>query len=185
MSFGSLGSQLGVKMGEQVMTYSTLPSDCYTPTAEKPYQGIFVGDYAGHGCEFLVVMQKSKEEAASVPPIVAMEQTPVGMLANGAAIPSTHEAPFQDDNMIESEDPVGCSGRLEAVKLTGDINVPRGEYSFVAEDIGHNGLVRISGEEEFKNARIVRSWGHIASRGFIDGTFSLEDGELYLNSANV
>ena len=37
--------------------YGTLPTEVYTPTAKKPWRGIYCGDYAGHGCEFIVVMQ--------------------------------------------------------------------------------------------------------------------------------
>jgi hypothetical protein len=42
---------------DQVHTYATLPPHCYTPTKQKPWRGIWVGDYSGHGCEFLVVLQ--------------------------------------------------------------------------------------------------------------------------------
>jgi hypothetical protein len=63
-------------------------------------------------------------------------------------------------------------GRIEAVKLTGDPNIPRGEYTFIAPDIGPNGLLRVASEELFKGARIVKSVGHIAARGFRDGKFT-------------
>lgn len=65
------------------------------------------------------------------------------------------------------------SGRIEAVKLTGDPNIPRGEYTFIAPDIGPGGLLRVAQEEMFKGARIVRSVGHIAARGFRDGKCTL------------
>ena len=68
----------------------------------------------------------------------------------------------------EKEDAV-YRGRIEAVKLTGDINIPRGEYTFIAPDIGPDGLIRVASEEMFKGARIVKSVGHIAARGFRDG----------------
>jgi hypothetical protein len=61
------------------------------------------------------------------------------------------------------------SGRLEAIKLTGDPNIPRGEYTFIAPDIGHGGFMRIADEEVFRGSRIVRSAGHIAARGFRAG----------------
>ncbi|TID23034.1 F-box domain protein [Venturia nashicola] len=57
-------------------------------------------------------------------------------------------------------------GQLLAVKLTGDTNIPRGEYTFIAPDIGKDGTVRIANEEMFKGARIVTSVGHIAARGY-------------------
>ena len=37
--------------------YSTRPTEAYTPTAKKPWQGVYCGDYGGHGCEFIVVLQ--------------------------------------------------------------------------------------------------------------------------------
>jgi hypothetical protein len=45
----------GLHLGEEVYTYATLDPKLYTPTEEKPYRGIWVGDYSGHGCEFLLV----------------------------------------------------------------------------------------------------------------------------------
>lgn len=40
-----------------IITYSTLDPTVYQPTREKPYQGIWVGDYSAHGCEFLLIIQ--------------------------------------------------------------------------------------------------------------------------------
>ena len=70
------------------------------------------------------------------------------------------EAPADDD---------GHRGAIEAIKITGDVHVPRGEHTFIADDIGPNGLIRIADEAPFRGARIVKSRGHIASRGFIHG----------------
>lgn len=70
-------------------------------------------------------------------------------------------------------------GRLEAIKLTGDPNVPRGEYTFLADDLGEEGFVGIAQGPPFQGARIVRSQGHIANIGFtsgeIDSSFMLGD----------
>ena len=167
-----MGDRLGVRMGEDVMTFGTLPPECYVPTKEKPYQGIWVGDYAGHGCEFLVVLQKEVETTRWVPPMEQRMLGPVSSLsvdADGGANGSA-EAEAESQNG-ELEDPMGCTGRLEAVKLTGDPNVPRGEYSWIAEDIGHKGLIRVADEQMFKGARVVKSWGHIAARGFRDDKY--------------
>jgi hypothetical protein len=60
-------------------------------------------------------------------------------------------------------------GQLLAIKLTGDPNIPRGEYTFVAPDVGDSGLLRVADEEIFRGARVVRSAGHIAARDFRDG----------------
>lgn len=130
LEFRSTGN-MGVRVGEDVNTYATLPPHCYTPTPNKPYQGIWVGDYSGHGCEFILIVQPDKEQSHS-------------------------------SNNADKQ-------RLEGIKLTGDPNVPRGEYTFIAEDIGQAGLIRIAEENIFQGARIVRSEGHIAGRDFHNG----------------
>ena len=140
VEFGSMGVSLGVRVGEDVMTFGTLSEESYIPTEEKPWQGIWVGDYAGHGCEFLVVLQKDVESLA-----------PDNDL---------------DHHSGEAVRDGSCTGRLEAIKLTGDPHVPRGEYTWIAEDIGHKGLIRIADEDVFKGARIVKSRGNTAARGY-------------------
>ncbi len=140
VDFRGMGAPLGVRIGEDVMTFSTLYEESYTPMKEKPWQGIWVGDYAGHGCEFLVVLQKDVENAASD---TVLDHLPGGTEKDGS-----------------------CTGRLEAIKLTGDPNVPRGEYTWIAEDIGPKGLIRIAHEDIFKGARVVKSRGNTANRGY-------------------
>ncbi|KAG8533191.1 uncharacterized protein KY384_001974 [Bacidia gigantensis] len=71
----------------------------------------------------------------------------------------------------EDEAAARPSGRLEAIKLTGDTNVPRGELSWFADDIGDSGLIGIADDETFEGARIVKSMGHIADRGFQNDRF--------------
>ena len=169
MQFSIRGSAIGVRMGEEVSTWSTLDPELYTPTKKKPYQGIWVGDYAGHGCEFLLVTQREtvrgqSSETQSRPLSqrdtdllqdepdmrVVMANTPHG------------EPPAQDDSVFE--------GRIEAIKLTGDVNVPRGEYSWFANDIGTAGFIRVAEEAPFQGARVVKSRGHLAARGFQNGS---------------
>ena len=208
-----------VRMGEEVMTFSTLLEESYMPTKDKPWQGIWVGDYSGHGCEFLLVLQRHvtspmalsrTSSTGSLPRGMAMSMVDadVGLrdsdrfqhsadaLESQTVVPLDHTAETggpstwqteqnianqygkgmqgtkttQDDSLASpnaqgsaSEAP---SGRLEAIKLTGDINVPRGEYTWIAEDIGPNGLIRVANEQMFVGARTVRSWGHIADRGY-------------------
>lgn len=201
-----------MRVGQEVTTWSTLPEECYTPTPQKPWQGIWVGDYAGHGCEFLVVMQPddprplperavnvlraaeregsvSSGDSWSTAPSVQEEWDADGwddndevpeddMIAGQGSSTmqdstSTLHASSADGSVQRADDVVDDKtiylGRLEAVKLTGDPNIPRGEYTFIAPEIGPSGLIRVADEELFKGARIVKSVGHIAARGFRDG----------------
>ena len=208
LEFSNLMQPLNaVRMGEEVMTFSTLLEESYMPTKEKPWQGIWVGDYSGHGCEFLLLLQRDVTSPMDLPRTSSTDPLQRSMAA------ATHDARtgLQDSDQTqqsaeatESEDFVPPhrmgennhpyqpqleedfkeqgdqevqggrgtrgdetpSGRLEAIKLTGDVNVPRGEYTWFAEDIGPKGLIRVANEQMFVGARTVRSWGHIAGRGY-------------------
>ena len=161
VEFGGMGTPLGVHIGEDVMTFSTMPDEYYTATKEKPWQGIWVGDYSGHGCEFLLLIQRAVEHLPEPPKSSA--ESPLRHHFDGGSSQNPLALPVK-----EGEDG-SCAGRLEAIKLTGDPNVPRGEYTWVAEDIGPSGLLRIANEKIFKGARVVRSLGHSAARGFRAG----------------
>lgn len=78
----------------------------------------------------------------------------------------------QASDEVEEYNGVRFRGRLEGIKLTGDPNIPRGEISFVAEDIGPKGLIGVSQDEEFQGARVVKSKGHIAFQHYTDGKYS-------------
>jgi len=142
----------GMHLGEEVYTYATLDPKLYTPTEEKPYRGIWVGDYSGHGCEFLLMNQPDDEEPFDEESVIQREDETI-----------------EEWNIRKREERV-YRGSLEAIKLTGDPNVPRGEYTFVADDLSDK--VRTATEERFKGARIVRSRGHIAARMFRNGEFA-------------
>ncbi|KUI55846.1 Protein EXECUTER 2, chloroplastic [Cytospora mali] len=145
---------MSAHIGDQVTTYSTLDPESYTPTADQPWRGIWVGDYSGHGCEFLLITQ-------------------------------THSGPFNEaafdatrlDDETDSEfhqrkaDARRYRGRLEAIKLTGDPNVPRGECTFVAEDLGEEGYVTTVEEQPFRGTRVVKSKGHVAENGFVNDRY--------------
>jgi hypothetical protein len=141
-------------------TYGTLDPKLYTPTKKKPYQGIWVGDYSDQGCEFLLFFQPDSSVGADCVPVPQ----------STASIYPFHRPPQTDPGIQGSSSDQNTEyGRLEAIKLTGDPNVPRGEIAFFAEDIGPGGMVRIADENTFRGARIVRSQIHVASRNFRDG----------------
>jgi hypothetical protein len=108
---------------DKTVTYGTISPNATTPSVEKPWQGIWCGDYFHHGVEFLLVLQPDSI----------------------------------DTDQRKS---------LLAVKLTGDPNIPRWQYSFVVPDLLEPGLVRIAEEEELRGARLVRSAIHVAANGF-------------------
>ncbi|KAI5369517.1 Putative F-box only protein 31/39 [Septoria linicola] len=193
----------GARMPEDITTFCSLPPESYTPTKEKPWQGIWCGDYSVHGCEFLLVTQPDESEATPLPRGLdylrewfsgarlssafdydidpdddpdedELAQAATENASNGSdtsneqTFMSTPNAfPFER-SQDHSEVP---SGRLEAIKLTGDPNVPRSQYSFIAPDLGHGGFLRIADEATFRGARVVRSAGHVANRGFIDDEY--------------
>lgn len=207
--FGSQSSSshggVTIRMPEDITTYATLPASSFANTPQKPWQGIWCGDYSGHGCEFLVIQQPDEEDCRPLPkgmdwlhrwfdgarpssisstesfasamedcdnvPLKSVVTTPDSTSTESSAVRST-PSKRKGDNDRHTQP----RGRLEAIKLTGDINVPRAEYTFIAPEIGDAGLVRIADEEPFVGARIVRSAGHIASRGFIDGELELRWG---------
>lgn len=226
LEFSNLMQPLNsIRMGEEVMTFSTLPAESYKPTIDKPYQGIWVGDYSGHGCEFLLVLQREVSSSTTMSREASAGSLPEGMSITEieAETPEERDASIRqivEDDMNEdpvaigdplhidhqdviagpsTEDPErmhepedsyagtpsspksgpnssqftstmttedGRYGRLEAIKLTGDINVPRGHYTWIADDIGPKGFIRVGKEQMFKGARMVKSWGRIAGRGF-------------------
>ncbi|PGH01052.1 hypothetical protein AJ79_08021 [Helicocarpus griseus UAMH5409] len=137
-----------------IATFASLQPELYTPTSEKPYQGIWVGDYSGHGSEYLLVLQRGDT--------FSMDDEHQG--TDDGSSSSMHSS-------SDSSSSFAPQGRLEAIKLTGDPNVPRGEISFFAEDIGPKGLIRIADEDLFSGARVIRGQGHIASTNFRDDKF--------------
>ncbi|KAF2771111.1 hypothetical protein EJ03DRAFT_309565 [Teratosphaeria nubilosa] len=156
---------MGVHLNEELATFATLPLEMYTPTPEKPWQGIWCGDYSGHGCEFLVVTQPDKGHESPLP-------EGMGGLRHwfrGGRRDSTSSNSSYASAQEEFRNP---SGRLEAIKLTGDPNIPRGHYTFIAPDIGPGGYLRTADEEIFRGARVVRSAGHIAGRGFVEDQYT-------------
>ncbi|KAI6897169.1 hypothetical protein KC334_g10484, partial [Hortaea werneckii] len=58
---------LSIRMPEDITTYATLPPESYMPRPGKEWQGIWCGDYSGHGCEFLLITQPDDEDARPLP----------------------------------------------------------------------------------------------------------------------
>lgn len=143
---------MSTHIGDQITTFSTLDPELYTPTIDQPWKGIWVGDYSAHGCEFLLITQS--------------QPTPFDEAAYDATRTDDESAA---DFQKRKTDARRFRGRLEAIKLTGDPNVPRGECTFLAEDLGEQGFVTTVEEEPFRGARVVRSKGHVAQTGFVNG----------------
>ncbi|KAL2151182.1 hypothetical protein VTH82DRAFT_6280 [Thermothelomyces myriococcoides] len=164
-----------VPLGEEVSTYATLDPALYTPTPTKPWRGIWVGDYGAHGCEFLWINQPDDDEDGD---------DPEGGRSRAAAT-AIERLEGESDEAYEARcrEAAIYRGRLEAVKLTGDANVPRGEISFVVDDLGPEGLIRIETAAPFEGARVVSSRGHIANNGFSSHTYV--DAELFLISTDL
>ncbi|KMP06421.1 F-box domain containing protein [Coccidioides immitis RMSCC 2394] len=141
-----------------VSTFGTLRPDLYTPTKDKPYQGIWIGDYSGHGSEYLLILQQDYDPAST------------GHSAAGATVENAASSSQATSSQNVEPGNVPYRG-LKAIKLTGDPNVPRGEITFKADDIGPNGTIRIADEEMFRGARVVNSWGHIAATNFARDTY--------------
>ncbi|KAK3305626.1 uncharacterized protein B0T15DRAFT_203618 [Chaetomium strumarium] len=140
-----------IRIGQEVSTYATLDPKLYTPTPDRPYRGIWVGQYGSHGCEILWINQPDQPDDAF----------------NADGIPRLeHES--DEGYERRKHDATIHRGRLEAVKLTGDANVPRGEYSFICDDLGDGGFVRVSDQRPFEGVRVVKSRGHVADHGFVD-----------------
>lgn len=187
----SRDAMLRPRIPEHIASYSSLPVESYTASAEKPWQGIWCGDYNGHGCEFLLITQPSQEDAKPLPAGMdfMMSQVYGGEhteeeRTNGTPPPDiTNTTTTDDETEVENAASSssrrvqnldqGPTGRLEAIKLTGDTNIPLGKYSFIAPDIGNEGLIRVADEHPFQGSRVVRSAGHIAERGFSDGEWYL------------
>ncbi|KAI6781299.1 uncharacterized protein J7T54_004072 [Emericellopsis cladophorae] len=164
--WSSFAMATGGQIGEELLTYSTLDPELYTPTPERSFRGIWVGDYSGHGCEFLLFNQPDQ------PPATDQEL----QLVRGAGESDSDWA----QRRAEAR---SLRGRLEAIKLTGDPNVPRGEYTFVAEELGPGGYLRTAVEEPFAGARVVESKGHVAGTGFVGDKYL--DTELFIISQDV
>jgi hypothetical protein len=152
-----MSGAIGVRLGEDVAAYATLNPELYTPTKTRPWRGIWVGDYSGHGFEFLLIHQPD------APPATDSE---LGLVRSEEENDEDWEKRRLEARIFR--------GRLIAIKLTGDPNVPRGEYTFVADDLGPDGYVGLVHDDVLmgddpRGTRVVRSKGHVALTGFVEG----------------
>lgn len=159
------GGVLETRMADEVHPYSTLDPRFYTPTPEKPYRGIWIGDYAQNGYEFVLIHQPDDEGAAFDPESIIR-----------------WDSETDEEFRRRKHDETVYRGPLEAIKLTGDPNVPRGEYTFGASDLGEAGFIRELQEPPFTGARVVKSMGHFADVGFRDGKSSSFPCHLFTRS---
>ena len=138
---------------DKTITYGIVLPDAYTTNIEKSLQGIWCGDYFDHGAEFLLMLQL----------------TSIGGAIFAETRDSTHQSHPKRSGPHSSRNAAPAYRQrksLLAIKLTGDCNIPRWQYSFVVPDMLEDGLLRIAEEEEFRGARVVRSALHIAAKGF-------------------
>jgi len=221
------------RIGETINTFATLPEDVYTSTKEKPWQGIWCGDYSGHGVEYVVIMQPDDPQPLPIKAAKAFALWPDTDLDMSGAEPDVEHSDEEDDvdedemdAMSELDVPVSDNnprtrpaepettsgatprtfrnrktgqwhtlpvpnptdtlphkGRLEAIKLTGDPHVPRGEFTFLVNDMGAGGHVGYTSDPIFcdptasssgvnlegsenQGARIVKCVGQVANQGF-------------------
>lgn len=111
----------------------------------------------------------------------------LALAQNGNTISSHQIQPLpptngDNENDVLRGDEGIFKGSIEAIKLTGDPFVPRGEHTFVADDIGAAGFIRVAQEAPFQGARVVKCRGHVAARGFREGELpsTLLQDSLYL-----
>jgi hypothetical protein len=134
-----------------ITTFGTLNKQLYTPTWDRPFRGIWVGDYSSHGCEFLLLQQP--DQRGPQPIQLSLETT------------ESYEARLKEWQI--------WSGELRAIKLTGDPNVPRGEYSWLVPDIGPDACLGRGGDKDFEFfagpvSRVQRGYGQIADEHFLN-----------------
>ncbi|KAJ6256786.1 hypothetical protein Dda_8653 [Drechslerella dactyloides] len=68
--------------------------------------------------------------------------------------------------LFHQPETTGGEKRLEVIKLTGDPNVPRGEYTWIIDDLSQPLRTADESEHEWPGAKVYKARGHIADHGF-------------------
>ncbi|KAG7294018.1 hypothetical protein NEMBOFW57_004079 [Staphylotrichum longicolle] len=144
-------------IGEEVSTYATLDPALYTPTPSRPFRASGSPLRRARLRVPLGAPARRQRRRGGGVRRGHGGPAPRGRVGRGARRPQARRGVYR--------------GRLEAVKLTGDVNVPRGEYSFVADDLGAAGLVGVGEHAPFEGVRMVRCRGHIAENGFRNDSY--------------
>ena len=140
-------------------TYGAIP-EFGEPSSKNPFTGIWIGDYANHGNEFIAFVEM---EENFVLPHNALEALQDCEWFDHITDPSVQ-------TIASASDRPQYKGGLLGVKLTGDRHVPRGEYTFIIPNLGLT--LRVAQEKQFKDAIVVGGLGHIAHDGFHLGKHS-------------
>jgi hypothetical protein len=110
------------EMVEKIITHGTISPTSYTPTIEKPWQGIRCGDYFDHGVESLLMLQPESSIDSTKPQTIhGVQEQCLEQLGSRL-----------DENPLLSHHP---RRSLLAIKLTGDSNIPRWKHSFMVHNL--------------------------------------------------
>ena len=126
-----------------------------------------MGDYNGHGSEFIAFLQPEPGE----PYLVAHDAR--DLLQDSVERQYQGSDLDQSGHMPPGLEECNLDAPLLAVKLTGDSNVPRGEYTFLTESLGGAMFLRNATESPFEGARVVRAACQTAGARFTMPEFSL------------
>ncbi|KAF3918240.1 hypothetical protein ABW21_db0200381 [Orbilia brochopaga] len=73
--------------------------------------------------------------------------------------------------LFHQPETTGTQKRLEVIKLTGDPNIPRGEYTWIVDDLSQPLRTADENEHEWPGAKVYLARGHIAEHEFQNDQF--------------
>jgi len=148
-------------------TWSALDPELVTPTPEYPMRGIWMGDYNGHGSEFIAFLQPAPGDP------YFFSQAARSQLQNSVEREYQGSDLDQSDHMPPGLGKCNLDAPLLAIKLTGDSNVPRGAFTFLTESLGGEMFLRNATESPFEGARVVRAACQTAGARFTQPEWSM------------